>query len=79
MTPQPNGKSVDFAMRWPWVLAVWWAVAIGAAAGGCTAMSGSYWGPSGGGFVRVFGDAGPAKSHEPATVSEWMAQPRPQP
>ncbi|HPP53485.1 MAG TPA: hypothetical protein PK777_11075 [Thermoguttaceae bacterium] len=47
--------------------------------GGCTAMSANYWGRSGGGFIRLFGDAGPAKPSGPTTVSEWMGQPRPQP
>ncbi|MCS7306148.1 MAG: hypothetical protein NZ602_13710 [Thermoguttaceae bacterium] len=46
---------------------------------GCTAFSASYWGKSGGGFVRLFGDTVPPQPSRPATVSEWMAQPRPQP
>jgi|GEM_PF-2638257 hypothetical protein len=55
-----------------WVVALW----IG---GGCVTMQASSWGKSGGGFVRLFGDAGPQKPFGPETVSQWMAQPRPQP
>lgn len=64
------------------LVALWFAVLVLAAVGslgGCIAMNAHYWGKSGGGFVRVFGDAGPQKPFGPGTVSEWMAQPRPQP
>lgn len=46
---------------------------------GCAGMSARWWDKSGGGFVRIFGDSGPGNSPGPATVSEWMGQPRPQP
>jgi len=65
--------------RWFWRVALWVCLGGLGISGGCVAMNASHWGPSGGGFVRLFGDAGPQKPFGPDTVSQWMAQPRPQP